>query len=1028
MSTKRFDTEGHLLESSTLSSTIRQTQRYEYDRLGRLQALTDAGGGIRHIGWNAQGLPDALTDALGRTTHFAYDAAGNITVVADAANAVTRFELDVYDRPTAVVAPNGATTRYARDDFGRVVATTGADSGTTTRRFDAADRLVVSLDANGNRTSYEYDAMGRIVRQSVIDAGNGGRTTVTTWRYEGTRLVAIDHPNQAERYGYNAKGRVSARTVILGLANGAHVRYTTRYRYDALGELASVTLADGSNLDYRRNGQNQVTALERSPAGSPWLRWLMPRQTIVQDLERDVVGLRRLTYGNGIEAYYQRGKEGSLARIVYRDPRMRASREQPGAPLEALLGVRPALAATAPALPGALGLPPDPQALLDHRYLWDMQGNLLHTRDKDAASSYAYDARDRLIVAATGPIASFARYHYDDNGNRLLAQEDLADQSDVRGNTVKTSYAPSADHWKTEAGEVGADDAHHDAMGQPERIGHRSFVWDALGKLLEVRDGQRVLARYRYNHRGERIEKIAGSEHTYYLYEDRKLVAELDSMGTLRRQYIYLASQPVAIIDALSGVTVGADDTTPTSFTAGITNLWRIWFGKSETVAYLHSNHLGAAEMVTDTKGKPIWQGTYRPFGKLMSAVAQSRTATGTTGFELNLRLPGQYADKETGLYYNDHRYYDPARGRYLTPDPLGLAGGANGYAYAGVNPMKYIDPSGLILFAFDGTNNSNPPPGADDFSNVYKFFLAYDTTQNGPKWYMNGIGRDDPDSGIRTNLTDVANANTGHDRVRYMQQRLDDYMSETTFKIGDTVNIDIVGFSRGAAMARDFVNRVATRLKTDKYKNSGACVQIRFLGLWDTVAQFGVNGVDNTEWKLAIPAEARNVFQAVALNEHRYAFPGEAIGSGTQRGFIGSHADIGGSYGTGDLSDVALNWIVEQAKASGIKMFKWGENGTNIQWGIVTNPVLHDKGGSDRDFCLRANNDMWADNCQKQKQATPGGMTWSQTQTGHLISLYPKPTMDADGSSAIVGIVNMKEYAAWLKQHYGLAVQFSSR
>jgi RHS repeat-associated protein len=411
-----------------------------------------------------------------------------------------------------------------------------------------------------------------------------------------------------------------------------------------------------------------------------------------------------------------------------------------------------------------------------------------------------------------------------------------------------------------------------------------------------------------------------------------------------------------------------------------------------------------------------------------MSAVAQSRTATGTTGFELNLRLPGQYADKETGLYYNDHRYYDPARGRYLTPDPLGLAGGANGYAYAGVNPMKYIDPSGLILFAFDGTNNSNPPPGADDFSNVYKFFLAYDTTQNGPKWYMNGIGRDDPDSGIRTNLTDVANANTGHDRVRYMQQRLDDYMSETTFKIGDTVNIDIVGFSRGAAMARDFVNRVATRLKTDKYKNSGACVQIRFLGLWDTVAQFGVNGVDNTEWKLAIPAEARNVFQAVALNEHRYAFPGEAIGSGTQRGFIGSHADIGGSYGTGDLSDVALNWIVEQAKASGIKMFKWGENGTNIQWGIVTNPVLHDKGGSDRDFCLRANNDMWADNCQKQKQATPGGMTWSQTQTGHLISLYPKPTMDADGSSAIVGIVNMKEYAAWLKQHYGLDVQFSSR
>jgi hypothetical protein len=216
----------------------------------------------------------------------------------------------------------------------------------------------------------------------------------------------------------------------------------------------------------------------------------------------------------------------------------------------------------------------------------------------------------------------------------------------------------------------------------------------------------------------------------------------------------------------------------------------------------------------------------------------------------------------------------------------------------------------------------------------------------------------------------------------------------------------------------------VATRLQEDRYKKSGACVQIRFLGLWDTVAQFGANGADNTEWNLAIPVEAKNVFQAVALNEHRYAFPGESIGRGIQRGFIGSHADIGGSYGTGDLSDVALNWIMEQAKASGVKMQSWDDI-RHAEWGIVTNPVLHDKGGSDRDFCLRSNGEMWADNCQKQKQATPGGMTWRQTQTGNFISLYPKPTMDADGSSKIVGKVNMKEYAAWLKKNYGLDIPY---
>jgi RHS repeat-associated protein len=836
VATRRFDTEGQLLEKSKISSAITQTQRYEYDQQGRLHALTDANGGTRRIGWNALGLPDALTDALGRTMRFGYDSGGNITTVADAANSETRFALDAYGRPTAVVAPSGATTRYVRDDFGRTVATIGADSGKTTRRFDAADRLADSVDANGNRASYEYDAMGRIVLQSVTDARNGGKKTVTRWRYEGTRLVAIDHPNQSERYGYDAQGRVSNRTVILKAAASASLRYTTRYRYDASGELAAVSLPDGSTLDYRRNGQNQITALERNRDGNLWLRRLLPRQTIVQDLERDVVGLKRLTFGNGIEAYYQRSKEGSLARIVYLDPRMPASREQRGGALEALLGISPAMAAPAPAaesntglqaLPGALGLPPDPKALLDHRYLWDVQGNLLHTQDKDAGSSYAYDASDRLIAAATAPTmrkaaatgqrASFARYHYDENGNRLLAQEGLADQGDLSGNTIKTSYVSGGDRWQTASGGDGLTEARHDAAGQPERIGKRSFVWDALGKLLEVRDGQRVLARYRYNHRGERIEKIVGSEHTYYLYEDRQLVAELDGKGAIRRQYVYLAGQPIAVIDSSrGGATDGSEDTALARFVTDIAAIWRTWFGNGETIVYLHSNHLGAVEMATDVAGKPVWQATYSPFGNTVPAVARGKTAGGLSRFELSLRLPGQHTDKETGLYYNDHRYYDPARGRYLTPDPLGLEGGSNGYTYVDGNPLRYIDPSGLILFAFDGTNNSNPPPGADDFSNVYKFFLAYNTTQNGPAWYMNGIGRDDPDSGIRTNLTDVANANTGHDRVRFMQQMLDDYMSKTTFKKDDTVNIDIVGFSRGAAMARDFANRVASRLQAD--------------------------------------------------------------------------------------------------------------------------------------------------------------------------------------------------------------------
>jgi RHS repeat-associated protein len=60
------------------------------------------------------------------------------------------------------------------------------------------------------------------------------------------------------------------------------------------------------------------------------------------------------------------------------------------------------------------------------------------------------------------------------------------------------------------------------------------------------------------------------------------------------------------------------------------------------------------------------------------------------------LRFPGQYADPETGLHYNHHRFYDPATGRYLSPDPLGLAPAPNPHAYV-FNPQVAADPLGLM-------------------------------------------------------------------------------------------------------------------------------------------------------------------------------------------------------------------------------------------------------------------------------------------------------------------------------------------
>jgi RHS repeat-associated protein len=104
------------------------------------------------------------------------------------------------------------------------------------------------------------------------------------------------------------------------------------------------------------------------------------------------------------------------------------------------------------------------------------------------------------------------------------------------------------------------------------------------------------------------------------------------------------------------------------------------------------------------TDGKVLWRAQYGPFGQVLRIGAFASPSSGNRQFRLRLRLPGQYEDEETGLYYNGQRYYDPQRGRYLTPDPLGTPDGPNGYAYVRGNPLKYVDPDGLILFAFDGT------------------------------------------------------------------------------------------------------------------------------------------------------------------------------------------------------------------------------------------------------------------------------------------------------------------------------------
>ena len=106
---------------------------------------------------------------------------------------------------------------------------------------------------------------------------------------------------------------------------------------------------------------------------------------------------------------------------------------------------------------------------------------------------------------------------------------------------------------------------------------------------------------------------------------------------------------------------------------------------------YIHNDHLGTPQVVTNEDQNVVWQADYQPFGEVDVTV---------NTLDQEARFPGQYTDDATGLHYNYFRDYDPSIGRYIQSDPIGLNGGINTYGYVGGNPTGAVDPLGLYTLA----------------------------------------------------------------------------------------------------------------------------------------------------------------------------------------------------------------------------------------------------------------------------------------------------------------------------------------
>jgi RHS repeat-associated protein len=208
-----------------------------------------------------------------------------------------------------------------------------------------------------------------------------------------------------------------------------------------------------------------------------------------------------------------------------------------------------------------------------------------------------------------------------------------------------------------------------------------SFTYDDHNRMVEAYVGAVLQSSYVYNGQGQRVKKVeaTGDERTFIFHYGLggELIGETiysDTGAKIgERDYLWLDTLPLAQSEReFSGSTITSDQ-----------------------FVYLHADQLNTPRLATNGSGTVVWRWDSDAFGV---GDADLDPDSDTNEVSVRLRFPGQYLDEETGLHYNYFRDYDPATGRYLESDPIGLGGGLNTYGYAGANPLLYSDPTGLFF------------------------------------------------------------------------------------------------------------------------------------------------------------------------------------------------------------------------------------------------------------------------------------------------------------------------------------------
>lgn len=224
-----------------------------------------------------------------------------------------------------------------------------------------------------------------------------------------------------------------------------------------------------------------------------------------------------------------------------------------------------------------------------------------------------------------------------------------------------------------------------------------------------------------------------------------------------------------------------------------------------------------------------------------------------------------------------------------------------------------------MALYAFNGTWNSEktdvettPDNEYLTNTNVLKFRDSYGST-NG--YYTNGVGTR---FGTFGRFVGGAFGVGGHDRINEALAHL-----RARLAAGDAI-VDVVGFSRGAALAIAFTNRVYKQVIDPR---TGKPPVIRFLGLWDVVGSFGIPinlgpflfQEYNFGYTLTLPPNVEYCCHAMALDERRQTFRVTRLKGAREVWFRGAHSDIGGGNGNTGLNNIAYCWMLRKGAACGL-------------------------------------------------------------------------------------------------------------